>query len=292
MFGVTRKKAGWDCMRHLEIMAAGCIPYFTDLDSLPRLTMQFYPKKLFAEAKALKGVTFQGEDTDPKSFNVDLNVLNFDKYYELATRILEHSRRHLTTSAMARYLLRTVSKGVFQPNRVLMATNCIDDYLTDTILHGLKKVLRQNFTDFVPEARRIPAQHCVNDLSSPAERLPSYRLNMYMDSWAARSAENFQSRVGYGKGFTVWNRLSKLLDGNVDRHNIYERLRAGKFDLVILSDRLLRQPEQQTFVEHVRSFVPRDRIVILLGGDLPVGIDELRSFSAIASWLFEREIYE
>ena len=128
MFGVTRKKAGWDCMRHLEIMAAGCIPYFIDLESLPRLTMQFYPKQMLAEAMSLKGVTLQGEDTNPESFNVDLKVLNFDKYYELATRILEHSRKHLTTSAMARYLLQTVSKDGLQPYRVLMATNCIDDY--------------------------------------------------------------------------------------------------------------------------------------------------------------------
>lgn len=26
-FAVSSKKAGWDCLRHYEIIAAGCIPY-------------------------------------------------------------------------------------------------------------------------------------------------------------------------------------------------------------------------------------------------------------------------
>ena len=87
MFGVTRSKAGWDCMRHLEIMAAGCIPFFTDLDELPSLTMQLYPKGLLQEAKALKGVTFSGPHDSPASFNVDRAQVDFDKYYELATQM-------------------------------------------------------------------------------------------------------------------------------------------------------------------------------------------------------------
>ena len=36
---VTRKKKGWDCLRHYEILASGCIPYFVDIDRLPANTM-------------------------------------------------------------------------------------------------------------------------------------------------------------------------------------------------------------------------------------------------------------
>lgn len=28
LFAITRKKGGWDCMRHYEILANGCIPIF------------------------------------------------------------------------------------------------------------------------------------------------------------------------------------------------------------------------------------------------------------------------
>jgi hypothetical protein len=34
-FGVTTKKAGWDCMRHYELAASGCIPCFRDLHAKP-----------------------------------------------------------------------------------------------------------------------------------------------------------------------------------------------------------------------------------------------------------------
>ncbi len=27
-FAITKKKAGWDCLRHYEILANGCIPLF------------------------------------------------------------------------------------------------------------------------------------------------------------------------------------------------------------------------------------------------------------------------
>lgn len=34
-FAITTKRAGWDCLRHYEIAANGCIPCFRDLDKKP-----------------------------------------------------------------------------------------------------------------------------------------------------------------------------------------------------------------------------------------------------------------
>jgi hypothetical protein len=34
-FGITVKRAGWDCMRHYEQAANGCVPCFRDLDAKP-----------------------------------------------------------------------------------------------------------------------------------------------------------------------------------------------------------------------------------------------------------------
>lgn len=36
-FGVTTKRAGWDCLRHYEIAANGCVPCYRDLDQKPAL---------------------------------------------------------------------------------------------------------------------------------------------------------------------------------------------------------------------------------------------------------------
>ena len=49
-FAYTSKKAGWDCMRHYEILANGCIPLFRDLNKCPENTMTHFPKQLVMEA--------------------------------------------------------------------------------------------------------------------------------------------------------------------------------------------------------------------------------------------------
>lgn len=47
---------GWDCMRHYEILACGCVPFFTDIEICPRTTLTNFPKHLCIEAKQIKGV--------------------------------------------------------------------------------------------------------------------------------------------------------------------------------------------------------------------------------------------
>jgi hypothetical protein len=37
-FGITTKRAGWDCLRHYELAANGCVPCFRDLDRKPPLS--------------------------------------------------------------------------------------------------------------------------------------------------------------------------------------------------------------------------------------------------------------
>ena len=50
LYGITHKKGGWDCMRHLEIMANKCVPFFIGIDDCPPTTMVDYPKEVIAEA--------------------------------------------------------------------------------------------------------------------------------------------------------------------------------------------------------------------------------------------------
>ncbi len=44
-FAITKKKAGWDCLRHYEIMMNGCVPLFENLENCPELTLTDLPKK-------------------------------------------------------------------------------------------------------------------------------------------------------------------------------------------------------------------------------------------------------
>ena len=291
-FAVTRKKAGWDCMRHLEIMANGAVPYFPDFDEMPRLTMQHYPKALFHEARTFPGVYFTGDVNDPASYYVNESEFNFDKYFDLASEILKFSREHLTTRAMALYILQVV--GVQDPNalrQVLIVTHCVDAYLQDATLHGFKLVLGKRLIDVVPESHKYANHACVEDTSPRGERFPEYRVSMYMDSWAAASQDNFATRRGYGKGFTLWNKLNFKDFGDVNRSNICQRTLDGSFDLVLLSDRFMAVHEESPeIVNCIRESVPKAKVIIIFGGDDPVTRSTFDRYLDLADWFFAREI--
>ncbi|MGA8153894.1 MAG: hypothetical protein WB952_23285 [Terriglobales bacterium] len=99
LFGVTMKKAGWDCLRHYEIMANGCVPWFLDLDKCSPTTMVFLPRQELLQAKKLldsRGVEFFGTREGLQIW------LDLQQQVELILR------RQCTTRAMARYVIETV----------------------------------------------------------------------------------------------------------------------------------------------------------------------------------------
>lgn len=53
LFAVTSKKGGWDCLRHYEILANHCIPYFPGIQDKPTTTMAGYPVELQVKANSL-----------------------------------------------------------------------------------------------------------------------------------------------------------------------------------------------------------------------------------------------
>ena len=89
-FGVTLKKGGWDCMRHYEMLANGCLPYFLGLENCPENTLHNFPKELAKQAYGL--------------------VSNFDqeKYEDLQSKLLEYTKNNLTTEACAKYILEKI----------------------------------------------------------------------------------------------------------------------------------------------------------------------------------------
>jgi hypothetical protein len=136
-YAITCKKGGWDCLRHYEILANGCIPYFLDLDDCDEGTLYFFPKELVKEAMHLEGVSF---------LNIDHRKFDRQKYNEILEKLLDHTRRYLTCRDMANYLLETlhysgIGKVLFlsgEPN---------PDYLRDLTLIGLKEILQDKLVD-------------------------------------------------------------------------------------------------------------------------------------------------
>ena len=86
-FGQTCKKAGWDCLRHYEILANFCMPHFPDLHRCPRMTMTNFPKDVVEGYRKRHGTRVTPE-LMPAMDQAD-----------------EHARKHCTTEAVAKYVL-------------------------------------------------------------------------------------------------------------------------------------------------------------------------------------------
>ena len=90
-FGVTLKKAGWDCMRHYEILSNGCIPYFIDIEKCPESTLTHFPKDLCKEV------------------NLSFNNLTTDQIYDkFINQFEEHFKQNNTTKALANYFINSI----------------------------------------------------------------------------------------------------------------------------------------------------------------------------------------
>ena len=121
--GITHRKAGWDCFRHVEILASGSVPLMIDAATIPRYSMIHYPKHALAQ--------------------VADQVINHGGVPNDATRAAfqNHFREHLTTLAMTRYLLSVT--GHQSAESVLFVDQQhpeISDYQSTLALIGLKEI--------------------------------------------------------------------------------------------------------------------------------------------------------
>ena len=80
----TMKKAGWDCMRHYEIIGNGTIPHFYKLQDCPPKTLHNFPKELILKCNKQK----------PK-----------DSYNDVVLELLDYMKSNLTTKKLAEYVL-------------------------------------------------------------------------------------------------------------------------------------------------------------------------------------------
>jgi len=137
-FALTWKKGGWDCMRHYEILANGCIPYFIDLDKCNPNTMVYLPKQLIWEAMHLPGVSYP---------NIDHTKFDKAKYYEILNKLIAHTRAYLTTRNMAQYMMSVLDyRG---SGKILYLSKDVSpDYLRECVLIGLKDLFGSRIVDF------------------------------------------------------------------------------------------------------------------------------------------------
>ncbi|AUC62342.1 hypothetical protein AA637_14840 [Cyanobacterium sp. HL-69] len=95
-FGITMKKAGWDCLRHYEISDQGCAPYFLDIRELPYLTMHRFPRY-----EVLKLMQIADHYLETESLDLDNYLTSFES-------LLNYTKKYLTTKSLAQYLVEFI----------------------------------------------------------------------------------------------------------------------------------------------------------------------------------------
>jgi len=124
-YGVTMKKAGWDCMRHLEIMVSGTMPLMADAVQIPKYTMTHHLKELYMDIYE----RFQRTNEPPSVEERQLISANFIN--------------NLTCSAMAKYIMKSAK---VTPKNVLFIDQSLpqtEDYLSIMTLIGFKQLFGQ-----------------------------------------------------------------------------------------------------------------------------------------------------
>ena len=140
-FAITRKKGGWDCMRHYEILANGCIPTFIDIEKCPEKTLALLPKNLLIEANILFN----------KFKNKNINELTkevIEEYNILREKLLYYTKNYLTTEKMAEYILQKIGVENKVTKILYLSGDTQPDYLRCTTLHGFKTLIGSNCHDY------------------------------------------------------------------------------------------------------------------------------------------------
>jgi len=194
-FAITRQKAGWDCLRHYEILANRCVPLFINIDECPINTLFLFPKKLLFEAINLYNNKFAN-----KKIN-ELTREDINEYAILQNKFLEYTKNYLTTDKIAKYILQKTNHENI--NKILYLSQDVGpDYLRCLTLHGFKSIFGSDCHDYP----KIP--------------------HIY-------KSQNINYSNLYGKGMTYTNLLEQYVhDSSLDT-NVVNNIKNKYYDIVI-----------------------------------------------------------
>ena len=278
-FACTSKKAGWDCMRHYEILANGCIPLFRDLDKCPENTMTHFPKQLVIEAmdnllsdELRDSMVNNNRYEQPNDCIIPSVPFTLEKYDYYRMKLLEYVREHLTTVAMVKYILNTVGVGVGGDLKILFLSGLDDeargpDYMRCLLLHGFKELFKKNCCDY-----------------------PSI-VHLYSDY-----NDDAAYKKGYGRGMTYSKNLERAECYREEWRNygdddIIKKIEGGEYDLIVYGSLMRGLP----FLDVVEKHYDPKKVVMICGEDR-MGKRKWRNYRerclefAKKHWVFVREL--
>jgi len=227
MFAITKKKAGWDCMRHYEIIFNYCLPVFEDIENCPNNIMTFMPKELLNKINI-----FYNNIKDIEFHNLTNNEL--DEYNIYQNLLINYAKNNLTSIKIAEYILNKTNNN--NSNKILyLSGSKMPDYLRCLTLHGFKEKFGSNCHDY------IKIEHLYKDIE-----------------------HTFKYEDMSSKGFSYSNLLeyNKNRNDNLD-NTVEEDIKNKKYDLIIYGSINRGLP----FIDLVKNIYPKNKIIFLDGED-------------------------
>jgi len=214
-FGLTCKKGGWDCLRHYEILACGCIPLFKDLENCPVNILPFFPKKIILETNRLYWDILSRCD-DPMKMAKDMNLM--DNYIR---PLVEYTRKYLTNDKIAKYIL-DITQHSHVKKILFLSENTNTDYLRCNTLTGFKDLFGHECHDF-PKVRHIYNNYSTQVVNELYGKGFSYSRTLDVDKRCEFYDESLEEDIKnkkydliiYGslhRGFPYWEFIKKMYD--------------------------------------------------------------------------------
>lgn len=202
MFALTFKKGGWDCMRHYEILACGCIPYFPDINLCPYYILYFLPKELIKYGNELFHLY--------KDKNI-MDLKENDKILleEHIKKLIGFTKIYLTTTNMCNYVINTLKNRCYitDVKKILfISADPWTEYLRCSLLHGFKLKFGKDCHDY-PKIRHLYKNEDIDYVN-----------------------------YCYGRGYSLSNLLEQDYRNNNLDNTIEEDIINKKYDIIIWGD--------------------------------------------------------
>ena len=155
LFAITFRKAGWEALRHYEILIAGTIPYFLKIEDAAEENLYCFPKDLLKKVFELPGVPRQEKVIENirnnETIEIDSSLFDHKKYEELRNELLEYASKFMLCSHMVYKMLKQSNYDFDDSTNIALHSKQVwgpQDYQRDLICVGILELGHTLYTTF------------------------------------------------------------------------------------------------------------------------------------------------
>ena len=289
LFTFTYKKAGWDCLRHNEILSSGSLPLFVNVEQCPKSTLNMHPKRLYRLLLKLPGLEIVAQRRDSQSYkflklHFSPSQIDTTFFNALTSAFIHYTKNVLSTKALAQYVINEMQSSSVKhvrshfPLKILFLTHDASgddddfskgDYMVDSLLHGLKQLLGHRYViDY-------PRRDCL------------YKVSEHFTVSSLLSARAKLYGQGFGYAFKL-DELSSTSERTVNQTR--KNIERHKYDFIILGS-AHRDKNTLQHWDFVCRYYHRQEVGIVDGGDIPLSEKIIEKYAPCAAYIFSREGY-